>query len=114
MVKGAKDPELKEAFKAYLAETQGQVTRLEEAGQLLGINVTGKKCFGMEGCIQEGAEALEEEGGDAILDLGPIGASWRADLIRHNRGFVLPLEEFSGSLIDSCEDGCAPTPIRRR
>ena len=79
MTKGANDPALKDAFKAHLAETQGQVARLEEVGQLLGIKVTGKKCVGMEGCIREGAEALEDEGEDGILDLGLIGAGSRVE-----------------------------------
>ncbi len=79
MAKGSNDPSLKEAFSAHLKETYAQVARLEEAGQLLGIKVTGKKCVGMEGCIQEGAEALEEEGEDNILDLGIIGAGSRVE-----------------------------------
>jgi ferritin-like metal-binding protein YciE len=79
MVKGSNDSSLKEAFSAHLNETQEQVTRLEKVGELLGIKVTGKKCVGMEGCIQEGAEALEEEGEDAILDLGLIGAGSRVE-----------------------------------
>jgi ferritin-like metal-binding protein YciE len=79
MAKGSNDPSLKEAFSAHLKETQAQVTRLEKAGQLLGIKVTGKKCVGMEGCIQEGAEALQEEGEDNILDLGLIGAGSRVE-----------------------------------
>ena len=79
MVKGSNDPALKEAFSGHLKETQVQVARLEQVGQLLGIKVTGKKCVGMEGCIQEGSEALEEEGADAILDLGLIGAGSRVE-----------------------------------
>ena len=79
MVKGSNDAALKEAFAGHLTETQAQVTRLEEVGQALGIKVTGKKCVGMEGCIQEGAEALEEEGEDAVLDLGLIGAGSRVE-----------------------------------
>lgn len=79
MAKGSTDPALKDAFSAHLKETQTQVTRLEKAGQLLGIKVTGKKCVGMEGCIEEGAEALEEEGEDNILDLGIIGAGSRVE-----------------------------------
>jgi ferritin-like metal-binding protein YciE len=79
MAKGSNNPALKEAFSAHLKETQAQVARLEEAGRLLGIKVTGKKCVGMEGCIQEGAEALEEEGNDNILDLGIIGAGSRVE-----------------------------------
>jgi ferritin-like metal-binding protein YciE len=79
MAKGSSDLSLKEAFKAHLLETRGQVARLEEAGQLLGIKVTGKKCVGMEGVIKEGAEALEEDGEDAVLDLGLIGAGSRVE-----------------------------------
>jgi ferritin-like metal-binding protein YciE len=33
----------------------------------------------MEGCINDGAEALEEEGNDAVLDLGLIGAGGRVE-----------------------------------
>jgi Domain of unknown function (DUF892) len=39
----------------------------------------GKKCVGMQGVIKEGAEALEEDGDDAILDLGIIGAGSRVE-----------------------------------
>jgi ferritin-like metal-binding protein YciE len=79
MAKGSADATLKEAFTAHLKETQGQVTRLEEVAKLLEIKPTGKKCVGMEGCISEGAEALEEEGEHAILDLGLIGAGTRVE-----------------------------------
>jgi ferritin-like metal-binding protein YciE len=79
MVKGSNDPALKEAFAGHLEETHAQVSRLEEVGQLLEIKVTGKKCVGMEGCVKEGAEALEEEGQDAVLDLGLIGAGSRVE-----------------------------------
>jgi ferritin-like metal-binding protein YciE len=33
----------------------------------------------MEGCIKEGAEALEEEGDEKVLDLGLIGAGTRVE-----------------------------------
>jgi ferritin-like metal-binding protein YciE len=79
MAKGSTDPALKEAFSGHLKETQEQVARLEKAGELLGIKVIGKKCVGMEGCIQEGAEALQEDGKDNILDLGLIGAGSRVE-----------------------------------
>ena len=79
MARGSNDPALKEAFTAHLKETQNQVSRLEEVGQSLGIKVTGKKCAGMEGVIKEGAEALEEEGDEAVLDLGIIGAGSRVE-----------------------------------
>jgi ferritin-like metal-binding protein YciE len=79
MAKGSSDEDLRAAFSAHLKETQGQVARLERVAELLGIKPTGKKCVGMEGCIQEGAEALEEEGNEAVLDLGIIGAGGRVE-----------------------------------
>src|SRR6202789_2623291 len=79
MAKGSNDPSLKEAFSAHLKETLAQVARLEQVGQLLGIRVTGKKCVGMEGCIQEGAEAVDEEGENNIIDLDIIGAGSRVE-----------------------------------
>ena len=79
MAKGANDPALQNAFKGHLAETLDQVKRLEEVAGLLGIKPAGKKCVGMEGCIEEGGEALEETGAPSVLDLGIIGAGRRVE-----------------------------------
>lgn len=57
MAKGSKDAELKAALEAHLKETEGQVVRLEEVAKILQFKPTGKKCMGMEGVIEEGAEA---------------------------------------------------------
>jgi ferritin-like metal-binding protein YciE len=79
MAKGSSDPALQTALRDHLKETEGQVTRLEEVASLLEIKPGGKKCVGMEGLIQEGAEALEEDGDETILDLGIIGAGSRVE-----------------------------------
>lgn len=79
MAAGSGDAALKEALKAHLIETQGQVARLEEVANLLEIKPSGKKCMGMEGVIKEGAEALEQEGEQSVLDLGIIGAGSRVE-----------------------------------
>jgi ferritin-like metal-binding protein YciE len=79
MAKGSNDAALKQAFKDHLKETEGQVERLEEVAKLLEMKPSGKKCVGMEGCIEEGAEALDEEGNETILDLGIIGAGSRVE-----------------------------------
>jgi ferritin-like metal-binding protein YciE len=79
MAKGAADEALQTALRSHLAETQKQVIRLEEAAKLLSIKPTGKKCTGMEGVIQEGAEALAETGDETVLDLGLIGAASRVE-----------------------------------
>jgi ferritin-like metal-binding protein YciE len=79
MAKGSHDAALSTAFKNHLRETEEQVARLEEVGKLLDMKPTGKKCQGMEGVIKEGAEALEEEGDETVLDLGIIGAGSRVE-----------------------------------
>ena len=79
MAKGSNDEGLKTALNAHLKETEGQVKRLEEVAGILEITPGGKKCMGMEGVIKEGAEALEEEGDETILDLGIIGAGSRVE-----------------------------------
>jgi ferritin-like metal-binding protein YciE len=79
MAKGSKHPELKTAFSNHLKETEGQVERLEKIAEMLEMKPTGKKCAGMEGVIKEGAEVLEENGDESILDLGLIGAGSRVE-----------------------------------
>src|ERR1700735_3469081 len=79
MAKGSNDLALQDAFKGHLKETEAQVQRLEQIAGILEIKPSGKKCVGMEGCIKEGAEALEEEGDDTVLDLGIIGAGSRVE-----------------------------------
>lgn len=79
MAKGSNDAALSAAFTGHLKETEQQVARLEKVGELLEIKPAGKKCQGMEGVIKEGAEALEEEGNDTVLDLGIIAAGSRVE-----------------------------------
>lgn len=79
MAKKSSDKALQTAFQDHLKETAGQVARLGKVASILEINPGGKKCVGMEGCIKEGAEALEEEGNEAVLDLGLIGAGSRVE-----------------------------------
>ena len=79
MAKGSNNEALASAFEAHLKETEGQITRLETVAKLLDTTPTGKKCKGMEGVIEEGAEALEEKGDKNVLDLGIIGAGSRVE-----------------------------------
>jgi ferritin-like metal-binding protein YciE len=79
MAKGSNNKELASAFEAHLKETENQVNRLERVAELLGTEPGGKKCEGMEGVIEEGSEALNEDGDKNVLDLGIIGASSRVE-----------------------------------
>lgn len=79
MAKGASSPELKRAFERHLDETRRQVERLNQIGAALDIKMTGKKCKGMEGLIEEGKELLEEDLDENAIDAGLIGAAQKVE-----------------------------------
>jgi ferritin-like metal-binding protein YciE len=79
MAKAARSPELKRAIERHLEETRRQVERLEQIGQTLDTKMTGKKCKGMEGLIEEGKEVIEEDFDDNTRDAGLIGAAQRVE-----------------------------------
>jgi len=79
MAKGASSTELRSGFEEHLQQTKGHVQRLETIFRELKESSTGKKCKGMEGVIEEGAEVLEEDGDENVLDLGIIGAGSRVE-----------------------------------
>src|SRR6202000_297355 len=74
LAKGAKNSELKTLFTTHLDETKGQVLRLKQIFELLGEKPTGEHCNGMEGVIEEGADALEKDEEGASLVVGIQGA----------------------------------------
>jgi ferritin-like metal-binding protein YciE len=67
LAKAAENEQLKEAFEQHTEETENQIERLKEVFELFEEEPRGKKCKGMEGLIEEGAEMIEEEAGDAAL-----------------------------------------------
>jgi ferritin-like metal-binding protein YciE len=79
MAKAATSPELKRAFERHLEETRRQVERLDQIGQALDVKLTGKKCKGMEGLIEEGKEVMEEDFDDNAIDAGLIGAAQKVE-----------------------------------
>jgi ferritin-like metal-binding protein YciE len=79
MAKAATSPDLKRAFERHLEETRRQVDRLNQIGETLGVKLTGKKCKGMEGLIEEGKEVIEEGFEEDVLDAGLIGAAQKVE-----------------------------------
>jgi ferritin-like metal-binding protein YciE len=79
VAKKASSEELQEAIESHLEETRGQVERLDEIAEILDIRVTGKKCMGMEGLLEEGEEGLEAEGPEAVIDNALIAAAQRIE-----------------------------------
>ena len=79
LAKAASSPELKRAFERHLEETRRQVERLNQIGETLEIKLTGKKCKGMEGLIEEGKEIIEEDLDENAIDAGLIGAAQKVE-----------------------------------
>ena len=79
MAKAATAPGLKEAITSHLEETKGQKERLDQAAELLGVKLTGKKCAAMEGLVKEGSEVLEAEGPGPVIDAALIAAAQRVE-----------------------------------
>ncbi len=79
LAKGANDATLKKLFTDHLEETKGQVIRLRQVFENLGEKPTGQHCKGMEGIVDEGAEALEKDEEGASFDAGLVGAALRTE-----------------------------------
>ena len=79
LARGAINPKLKHLFAAHLEETRGQVERLKKVFAELDEKPTGQHCNGMEGVIEEGADALEKDEEGASFDAGIIGAALRTE-----------------------------------
>jgi ferritin-like metal-binding protein YciE len=79
LAKAAEDKDLKQAFTSHLEQTRGQVERLRKVFELLDEKPTGKHCNGMEGLIEEGQEAIDEDEEGSLYDIGLIGAAARVE-----------------------------------
>src|ERR1700744_3782825 len=79
LAKGANSPKLQQLFRAHLEETKNQVVRLKDVFAILGEKPTGQHCNGMEGVIEEGADALEKDEEGASFDAGIVGAALRTE-----------------------------------
>jgi ferritin-like metal-binding protein YciE len=80
MQKAATTEELKAAIEEHIAQTEEQVTRLEQVFELIGKKAQAKKCEAMEGLIKEGETIIEEtEAGSMTRDVGIIMAAQKVE-----------------------------------
>ena len=79
MAKAATNPDLKAGFTAHLAETRGQVERLEKVAELLGCKTKGKTCAAMKGLVEEGQEVIGEVGNPTAKDALLISAAQKVE-----------------------------------
>jgi ferritin-like metal-binding protein YciE len=74
MISKATELGLKKGFEKHLAETKGQITRLEQVFKLHGIEISGTNCPAIDGIIQEANEVAGEVEDKRVLDAALIAA----------------------------------------
>jgi len=79
LAKAATSPDLREALESHLAETEEQVSRVEQAFAMLNEAAKTKTCAGMTGIVEEGSELIKESDKGAALDAGIIAGAQRAE-----------------------------------
>ena len=68
MIKKATSPDLRKALENHLVETEGQITRLEEAFEETGKPARAKTCEAMKGLITEAESMMDEEAPESVMD----------------------------------------------
>ena len=79
MAKAASSDELRTALENHLAETEEQVTRIEQILESFDESPRGQKCEGMEGLIEEGKTLMEEDADADVMDAGIIVAAQKVE-----------------------------------
>ena len=75
MAKKAESPELARAIEQHYKETTNQVARLEKVFKLVDIAPKGKKCFGIEGLLEEAKEIMDDAEDLDTRDAGMLAAA---------------------------------------
>src|SRR5690606_27752155 len=74
MIKKATSTKLIDALTSHLAETENQVTRVEDVFKSIDKKAVAKKCDAMEGLIKEAEEIMESSKAGVMRDAGIISA----------------------------------------
>jgi ferritin-like metal-binding protein YciE len=75
MAKKAESPDLARAIEQHQKETTNQVARLEKIFKLVDMAPKGKKCFGIEGLLEEAKEVMDEADDPDTRDAGMLAAA---------------------------------------
>ena len=70
---------LKSAFEEHYTQTEGQIGRLKQTFESIGLSARGKKCKAMEGLLEEADEIIESFEKSAILDAALIAAAQKVE-----------------------------------
>ena len=79
MIEQTSHTELRQAFELHLKQTKEQLRRLDQIGQRAGQKLTGHKCKGMEGLLEEGEETMKKRADSDVLDAALIASAQRVE-----------------------------------
>lgn len=79
LARASSSPELAEAFTMHLDETQGQIERIDQVVDELGIKLKRIKCAAMEGLVEEGKEAIDAIEQGPLRDAALIAGAQKAE-----------------------------------
>src|SRR5262249_54773778 len=67
MIEKATDQSLKNGFETHLAETKGQIVRIEKVFQMHGVDAKGVTCPAIDGILKEASEVAGEVDDKSVL-----------------------------------------------
>jgi len=79
MAKNATAPALVEAIENHLAETEEQVSKVEQVFEIIGKKAVAKKCEAMAGLVKEGEEIMKDTEKGPQRDAGIISAGQKVE-----------------------------------
>jgi ferritin-like metal-binding protein YciE len=79
MALAAGSDNLRAAFEEHRAQTEGQIERLKDVFESLGMRPRGKNCKAMEGLLEEGEEIMESFMDDPALDAALISSAQKIE-----------------------------------
>ena len=79
LAKNSESEQLSAAFEAHLEETLGQIERIDQVVEVLGIKLKRMKCVAMEGLVEESKEVIDEVEAGPVRDAALIGGAQKAE-----------------------------------
>ncbi len=75
----ASDEKLKTMIEEHMAQTEDQITRLEQVFAEVGRRPERQECMGAKGLVQEASKTMEEAGTDELRDTIIAGGATKAE-----------------------------------
>jgi len=79
LARAAENPALAAAFEAHLEETNGQIERLDQVVEQLGIRLKRIKCAAMEGLVEEGKDVIDTIEKGPVRDAALVGGAQKVE-----------------------------------